>query len=361
MENGISGVIDATHPHALEATRNAREACERAFVPYLRVTREFVNIDGAGITVVGSCKEAAELLNEPARRGLKVLLAVGGKELARFTNVEDYRKRLFVRVLPVGEVLWSCEKMGFDAGHLIAMQGPFSRAMNEATLRMTDAGILVTKDSGAAGGLKEKLEAARECGVEVLLVRRLEETGATVAEAVKWGRELLWSDDSRSFPLFPFFVNIVGRSVLVVGGGAVALRRVRTLLACGAVVTVVSPEFHEDFDALSRARGENLRMIKRRYETRDFGGIFMAVPATNDRELNRGIGERAREAGIPVSVADAPEECSFFFPSLVTEGEVAVAVSAGGCPSLNRRLADRLRGVWRNWVEEAKRGGLKDS
>jgi precorrin-2 dehydrogenase/sirohydrochlorin ferrochelatase/precorrin-6A/cobalt-precorrin-6A reductase len=360
MKNKIAGVIDATHPHAVEVSQNARRACERTFVPYVRVVREFVKIDGGGVTLVNSCKEAAGLLNDRARRGMKVLLTVGSKELAYFTGVEDYQKRLFVRVLPVSQVLWSCEKMGFEGKHLIAMQGPFSKAMNEATLAMTGAGVLVTKDSGAAGGLGEKLEAARERGIDVLLVRRPQETGMTVAEAVEWGRGLLFNGRSGKFPLFPFFVDLADRGVLVVGGGSVALRRARALLTCGASVTVVSPEFHKGFDTLSLFCKKNLRLVESRYEARDFDGIlgvFMVVLATNDRKLNREIGERARKAGIPVSVADAPEECTFFFPSLVAEGEVAVAVSAGGRPWLNRRLSDRLREVWRGWVEEAERGG----
>ena len=374
LENEIAGVMDATHPHALEVSRNARLACERTFVPYVRVVREFVKIAGEKITVAGSCQEAAKLLNDPARRGMKALLTVGSKELACFTGVDDYRKRLFARVLPVGEVLWSCERMGFDAGHLIAMQGPFSKEMNVATLKMTGAQVLVTKDSGTAGGLEAKLEAARECGADVVLVRRPQETGMTVAEAVEWGRGLL--RDLCPFPLFPFFVDIAGRKVLVVGGGSVALRRVRTLLACGAAVTVVSPAFHGGFRALSQAHGENLRLVERRYGEDDsresgsresgfgesgFGDVFMVVAATDDRALNRRLGERGRKAGIPVSVADAPEECSFFFPSLVAEGEVAAAVSAGGRPSLNRRLSRRLREVWSDWVREAKRADREDS
>ena len=151
-------------------------------------------------------------------------------------------------------------------------------------------------------------------------------------------------------------MNIAGCRVLVVGGGAVALRRVRTLLTCGAFVTVVSPEFHKDFEELSLTHKNNLRLIERRYEARDFGDIdiVMALPATNPRQLNRGSGEGARKAGIPVSVADAPEECTFFFPSLTAEGEVAVAISAGGRPSLNRCLSERLRAVWRDWVKQAE-------
>ncbi|MDR1873931.1 MAG: precorrin-6A reductase [Synergistaceae bacterium] len=382
LQNDVAGVIDATHPHAREVSKNARSACERTLTPYARAMRESVTIDEKKILTVASCGEAAELLNEPRRRDAGALLTVGSRELACFTSVVDYRKRLFVRVLPTGEAILSCEKMGFDAGHVIAMQGPFSRAMNRATLEMTSVRVLVTKDSGVAGGLGEKLEAARDCGVDVVLVRRPKETGMTVAEAVEWGRSLLHNARSgtlsvsiregriredretcpyaRSFPFFPLFMNIAGRSVLVVGGGAVALRRVRTLLTCGADVTAISPEFHASFAGLSdEVRGNGpppkLKLIEARCETCRFENIFMAVLATNDRELNRRLGEEARRAGVHVSVADAPEECTFYFPALIAEGEVVAAVSTGGrSPGLNRRLSDRLRGVWRDWVKEEK-------
>ncbi|MDR1732885.1 MAG: bifunctional precorrin-2 dehydrogenase/sirohydrochlorin ferrochelatase [Synergistaceae bacterium] len=161
------------------------------------------------------------------------------------------------------------------------------------------------------------------------------------------------------FPLFPLFTDISGCRVLVVGGGSVALRRAGTLLTCGARVTVVSPEFHEGFqelhesEAFSSAPGtENPRLIRRPFENFDLEGFFMVVLATDDRELNRRVGQRAKKAGLHVSVADAREECSFFFPALVAEKDAVAAVSGGGRPDLTRRLADRLRQVWSAWVAE---------
>jgi precorrin-2 dehydrogenase/sirohydrochlorin ferrochelatase/precorrin-6A/cobalt-precorrin-6A reductase len=360
LGNDVAGVIDATHPHAAEASKNIRRACERALVPCVRAVRGFVPVEtnGREVTSVSSCGEAAELLGT-RWRGAKALLTTGSKELACFTKVDDYRKRLFVRVLPTVEVLSSCEKMGFDAGHIIAMQGPFSKAMNRAMLETTNARVLVAKDSGTTGGLREKLEAARECGVEVLLIRRPGETGMSVAEAVEWGRGLL--RDTRGFPFFPLFTNVADRHVLVVGGGSVALRRTRSLLTCGAAVTVISPEFHAGFDELSPAGApgnesrNKLKLIKSRCETHDFQGVFMAVLATNDRELNRRLGEEARRTGAHVSVADAPEECTFYFPALVAEGDTVAAVSTSGhSPDMSRRLAARLSEVWRDWVGEEK-------
>jgi precorrin-2 dehydrogenase/sirohydrochlorin ferrochelatase/precorrin-6A/cobalt-precorrin-6A reductase len=163
-----------------------------------------------------------------------------------------------------------------------------------------------------------------------------------------------------TFPHFPFFQNIAHYRVVVVGGGAVAMRRVRVLLTCGALVTVISPHFHEGFKDLSETWGENLRLVARHWEEHDFAGAFMAVLATDDRALNRNAGEQARRVGMQVNVADAPDECTFFFPSFIAEGGTAAAVSTGGrSPGLNRRLSDRLRKVWPGWVKEEVKEEVK--
>ena len=346
----VAGVIDATHPHAVEVSKNIRLACERTCTPFVRVVREAVSLNEKEITTTPSCGEAARLLNEPPWSEANALLAVGGKELAFFTNVSGYQKRLFARVLPKSDILRDCEKLGFDAGHIIAMKGPFTKAMNKATLDMTDARVLVTKDGGAAGGLEEKLSAAKELGVDILLIRRPEETGVTAAEAIDWGFELLGLARPKPFPFFPLFTDIAGRSAVVVGGGKVAARRVKTLLTCGAGVTVISPSFDPAFGEPEFCE---VKRLTRPYRKGDLEGAILAVAATNDRSVNREAGLEAKELGIPVSVADAPEECAFLFPSLIERDGVAAAISTGGrSPSLCRRLAGRLRDVWPGWVEE---------
>jgi len=377
----IAGVIDATHPYASEVSQNARAACERTGIPYVRVVRDTVKPDNKDIIEVASCKKAAEILNEPSLSEAGVLLTVGSKELACFTSVKNYRKRLFARVLPKSEMLLECEKLGFDAGHIIAMKGPFTKAMNAAILEMTNARVLVTKDGGKAGGFEEKLAAAKELGVDVLSIRRPEETGITAAEAIDWGFGLLGKyhetqphtlpigrlqasvvscadrlDSSHmdrgplEFPFFPLFTNITGRRAVVVGGGKVAARRAKTLLTCGAQVTVISPSFDPSLDEPGL---EGVKRLPLLYRKGCMEGIALVVAATDDRNVNRDVGLEAKKLGIPVSVADAPEECTFLFPSLVERDGVVAAISTGGrSPSLCRRLASRLRAVWPDWVDE---------
>ncbi|MBQ9564926.1 MAG: precorrin-6A reductase [Synergistaceae bacterium] len=344
----ISCVLDATHPYATEVTKNIRAACENTNTPLFRVSRALALSESEGVTVVRSCREAAEALN---RREGNALLTVGSKELREFAAVRDYQSRLFARVLPTPEVLRECGDLGFDAGHIIAMKGPFSFEMNRALLKDTGSSFLVTKDGGASGGTEAKFKAARELGVEVILIARPEEDGEahTVEEGILWARRMLGLARP---PLFPLLTDVEGKNVLVVGGGAVALRRTATLLKCGARVWAVSPVFRDDFP-------REATRIERPFEPGDLEGASLAVAASDDREINQQVGREAKARAIPVSVADCAAEGSFYFPSLVASGEAAATVSTGGLScSLTRRLADRLRAVWESWVAE-ERGELE--
>jgi len=345
-DNGFTCVVDATHPYAAEASRNIKLACGSGGTPLLRVLRESTPCSGcANVKAVSSCEEAARFINEA---GGNVLLTVGSKELNKFTGITGYKKRLFARVLPLPEVISRCAELGFDAGHIIAMQGPFSQEMNEALIKMTNASILVTKDGGPAGGAREKINAAAAAGATVILVRRKDEyAGCSVEYAVRWARKQL---ELPPVPFFPMWIDLYGKLAVIAGGGTVALRRARILKKCGAAVKVVSPVFRKEFT------DEGFEVAAKKWEERDLEGAYIAVAATDDRNVNSEIGVRARNLGIPVSVADAASECTFLFPSLISEGDAAVSISSGGfSPRLVRNMADRLREVWPSWVEGCKR------
>ena len=115
------------------------------------------------------------------------------------------------------------------------------------------------------------------------------------------------------FGHFPLFAECAGGVFLVIGGGRVASRRVRTLMRFDFVVRVVSPAVSKEIEALSESG--SVQWIKRRFEVSDLDGVSFAAACTDEREVNRLAGQMCRERGIPVSVADAPEECSFFFPA----------------------------------------------
>ena len=137
---------------------------------------------------------------------------------------------------------------------------------------------------------------------------------------------------------FPMFVDLTGKKTVVVGCGHIALRRIRVLLQFGAAVTVIAPE--------SLELPEGVTYLPRTYRSGDLQGAFLAVAATDDRQVNRQVGLDARALGIPVTVADRQEECTFFFPAVCTgENLVAGVVSDGTDHHKTARAAKAIRSV----------------
>ena len=146
---------------------------QAAALPYERLLRRCESADG--VLWAEDPADAARLL---AALPGKVLLTTGSKDLAVFAQMPDFKERLWVRILPSMESLRGALELGYPAAHIICMQGPFSRQMNTATLRETGAEILVTKDTGRAGGFGEKAAAAQDAGAKLLVIRRpTSETG----------------------------------------------------------------------------------------------------------------------------------------------------------------------------------------
>lgn len=124
---------------------------------------------------------------------------------------------------------------------------------------------------------------------------------------------------------------------LVVGGGGVARRKVHGLVEAGFAVTVVAPEID---DAIAAA-GVTVR--QRRFAASDLDGAALVFACTNDREVNRDIGERAREAGVPVLVADSQAESTFFSVATTRRGSVQVGVTTEGAgPGLATSIRDTV-------------------
>lgn len=122
--------------------------------------------------------------------------------------------------------------------------------------------------------------------------------------------------------------------MLVVGAGKVSLRKTRGLVSAGARVTVVSPESLPEFASLA------VRMVKRRFRKSDLTGMTLVFAATDDRRVNRRVGETARRLGIFANIADSAEECDFVVPARVERGGVQIAIATGG---RNPRVSAGLR------------------
>lgn len=140
---------------------------------------------------------------------------------------------------------------------------------------------------------------------------------------------------------YPIFLNIRGKRCVVVGGGAVALRKVKALLEHEASVKVISPELCPELSQLAKSRA--IQVLQRNYNGRDLQGVFIAIAATDDGEINNKVAEEARAKGVLVNVVDDSEHSDFIVPSQLRRGDITIAVStAGKSPALARKIRTRL-------------------
>ena len=174
---GAALCVDATHPYARHIRESVKAACEAENTPLLRLKRPDSELGDAH--AVESAAEAAAYL---AQREGNILLTTGAKELRSFAALPS--ERLFPRILPSMESIAACEEMGIPHRNIIAMQGPFSKEMNTATIRQYAIRFLVSKDGGEAGGFAEKAAAAKETGTELIVLRRPEENGLSFDEVL---------------------------------------------------------------------------------------------------------------------------------------------------------------------------------
>lgn len=154
--------------------------------------------------------------------------------------------------------------------------------------------------------------------------------------------------------MYPVNIRISGRLCVIVGGGGVALRKLKGLLAEKAKVRLVAPEFLPEIEALGAA--QDVELIRRTYSKKDLEGAFLLFCATDDREVNRRAAEDGESLGILVNCADSLEKSSFTLPGSVRRGDLLVTVSTGGkSPELSRILRKRLQeeygACWGDWLE----------
>ena len=142
---------------------------------------------------------------------------------------------------------------------------------------------------------------------------------------------------------YPLFMDLAGRPCLVVGAGAIAARKARSLLACGARVTIVGVRPAPACRALER-RGAAVR--DRRFRSTDVGRQALIIAATDDPAVNAAVAALARGKRIPVNAVDDPANCTFIVPALVTRGDLTVAISTGGkSPAVARLVKARIAEV----------------
>ena len=140
---------------------------------------------------------------------------------------------------------------------------------------------------------------------------------------------------------YPVHIDINNRNVLVVGGGSVGTRKVKTLLDCGARVTVVSPEVSQQLREL--AASGNIILAERSYQSEDLNGVFLVIGATDEEKLNQQISSDADRLNTLCNIADRPEVCNFILPSIVQRDDLVITISTSGqSPALAKKLRKTL-------------------
>ncbi|SFU34418.1 precorrin-6Y C5,15-methyltransferase (decarboxylating) subunit CbiT [Butyrivibrio sp. INlla21] len=185
-DEGFTVCVDATHPFATLVSGEIKKACERTGAEYLRLLRDtgaraasqgsgekaeglFRDaVDEASFMVCDSVDAAADELEKTEGN---ILLLTGSKDLKSIVSRISDVSRVYARVLPYLESITKCEEAGLKGKQIIAMQGPFSKDMNIALIKEIGASVILTKESGAAGGLDEKLFAAKECGIKAVMIK----------------------------------------------------------------------------------------------------------------------------------------------------------------------------------------------
>lgn len=151
-------------------------------------------------------------------------------------------------------------------------------------------------------------------------------------------------------PYFPLFVDISEMKIVMVGGGTIAGRRVKTLTQFSSHITVIAPEISEELKQLEQEG--KIRCLYRKYKHSDIAGADMVLTATNNRDINRAVAEECRgeeaETGrtVLVSVADDKTLCDFYFPSVIKTEEAVIGINSGGAsPGTVKALRKKLEEI----------------
>ena len=140
---------------------------------------------------------------------------------------------------------------------------------------------------------------------------------------------------------YPIFLELSGRRVVVVGGGAVAVRKAQMLLAAGARLVIVAEQIEDKLTSLWK--GTNPELIKSKYSKNYIAEAVLVIAATNNSKLNNRIYKDCQELEILCNVVDAPEHCDFFVPAVVKRGDLQIAIGTEGhCPAYAGHLRKKL-------------------
>lgn len=196
LMRGADLCVDATHPYAVIVSENIRNAASAEGVELLRLKRSAISVkdldmgnDPAKLIIAEDPADAALIAYEiTAEDHGNILLTTGSKDIAIYADKLDL-ERIFPRVLPLIPSIEACEKAGIPHRNIIAVQGPFTEDFNRAVIKEYNIDVLITKESGKAGGFLEKIRACENCGIPAIVIARPEDDGLPFDEVLRLCRD----------------------------------------------------------------------------------------------------------------------------------------------------------------------------
>lgn len=168
-ENSIDLVIDASHPYAQNVSRNVIGVSNKLGVKYIRFERKMLDYDIENVIKFEKLSDMVKFITNQS--GKNILSTLGSNNLEEIKSMGE-KNNLYVRILPTTDSIQKAENMGYLPSKIIAIQGPIDKILNKAMLESYKIDYLITKESGATGGEQEKVEACKEVGATILVLKR---------------------------------------------------------------------------------------------------------------------------------------------------------------------------------------------
>ncbi len=198
-----SVILDASHPSSSGKFATLSQWCEQRGISFLRLERPETKIPASPLIfpvyswedALLQLKQSVENLSQKKGRRVTIFVTTGSHQLESVVlSPFASSARVVVRILPQGHLVEKCRDMGIHPRDIVAMQGPFSKEINRGLFKFYRADILLTLDSGLAGGTDTKISAALELGLEIVLVKKTKASTGLTANNV--GELLNWVDDN---------------------------------------------------------------------------------------------------------------------------------------------------------------------